>query len=176
MDNTLIIDNALTGEECNALIEEGISIPLNNYLNEYVGYESHTYNYPIISPHIRSILDNLSQKLVSQYIEKFPAIKMTSTPWILHPYTFKHFPPGYSFAGWHSEHDISNPFRVLSILIYLSDHNCGTEFYNGEVVKSIKGRALVFPGSWTHTHRGQVCPDKKSRFILSAYGNLQQRV
>ena len=31
----------------------------------------------------------------------------------------------------------------------MSDHNCGTEFYDGEVVKSKTGRAIVFPSSIT---------------------------
>ena len=68
--------------------------------------------------------------------------------------------------------DLTNEPRILSILVYLSNHNCGTEFYNGKVIKSVKGRALIFPAFWTHTHKGQPCPDNKYRYILSAYVNL----
>ena len=30
----------------------------------------------------------------------------------------------------------------------------------------------MFPAFWTHTHRGQPCPENKYRYILSAYVNL----
>ena len=75
---------------------------------------------------------------------------------------------------FHSEQSIEDP-RVLSILVYLSDHNCGTEFYNGFTIKSVKGRAMVFPPYWTHAHKGQPCPDKKFRYILSAYATFERK-
>jgi len=173
MQNILTIDNALAEQECDTLIIEGVSIPFDNHLNTHLGYESNYFNYPFITPNIAEILNKLNSKIVADYVNLYPELKLTNTRWLMQPYAFKHFPPSYSFSGWHHEHEYKNPYRILCALVYLSNHNCGTEFYNGEVILSKKGRMIIFPTFWTHTHRGQVCPDGKSRFILSVYAELQ---
>ena len=99
----------------------------------------------------------------------YPSLEMTAERWGMKSYFFKHFPPGHSFSNWHCEHDLRYPNRILCCQVYLSDHNCGTEFYDGEIVKSKTGRAIDFPSYFTHTHKGQVCPDGKTRYILTGY-------
>lgn len=32
----------------------------------------------------------------------------------------------------------------------------------------------LFPAFWTHTHRGQLCPDNKLRYVMSAYVTLKE--
>ena len=34
---------------------------------------------------------------------------------------------------------------------------------------------MVFPPYWTHAHKGQPCPDKKFRYILSAYATFERK-
>ena len=60
--------------------------------------------------------------------------------------------------------------KILGLMIYLSTHKEGTEFYSGEVIKSEKGKAIIFPAFWTHLHKGQKC--SKDRFIVGGYFNL----
>ena len=62
--------------------------------------------------------------------------------------------------------------RVLAFQLYLSDHNCGTQFMNGEYVESDIGKAVLFPAYFTHTHRGQACPQKKTRYLITGYFNF----
>ena len=45
----------------------------------------------------------------------------------------------------------------------------GTEFFNNEVIQSELGKVVLFPAYFTHTHRGQVCPEKKDRYLLTGY-------
>ena len=54
-------------------------------------------------------------------------------------------------------------------MIYLSTHKCGTEFHDGLLILSHIGRLTIFPSYFTHTHRGQVCPEKKDRYLLGGY-------
>lgn len=169
MDNTLIIDDALTNSECDILIEEFSKEMLHDELETRLGYEYNqlSYNYS------NKILSSLVYRSFEQYKKAFPTINMTHDKWKLQPWRFKHFPPGKAFNVWHTEHEAANPYRILCCLLYLSDHNCGTEFHaTGEVILSKKGRLVMFPTFWTHMHRGQVCPDNKDRFIMSAYVNL----
>ena len=56
-------------------------------------------------------------------------------------------------------------------MIYLSTHDCGTEFWNGDIIKSEKGRLVMFPAAYTHIHRGQKCPDNNNRYLVGGYIN-----
>lgn len=168
MDNTLVLDKAITLEGCQEIINKYQSFLIKDKLDSHLGYE---YYDIIDSP----ALGILAQSIMNKYIEYFPDINLTADPWDTYTFRLKHFPPGYSFSSWHSEHNFQNPYRIASIMIYLTDHQTGTEFTNGEVIRSVPGRAVVFPTSWTHTHRGQVCPEGKSRYVLTSYVNIRPR-
>jgi hypothetical protein len=107
---------------------------------------------------------------LSAYKKLYPEINLTNSFWDLTNLRFKKFNKGKSFAEFHSEHSLTYFNRVLSIQLYLTEHNCGTEFYrNNFVIKSEIGRLTIFPAYFTHTHKGQVCPDNKERFIITGY-------
>jgi hypothetical protein len=108
-------------------------------------------------------------KLFTKYHSIYPEINIVFGNKILTEFKFKHFKPGNYFSCWHSEHSYKDPMRMLGFTIYLSEHNCGTEFFDGTCIKSEKGKAIIFPCSFTHTHRGQPCPDRKDRYILTGY-------
>ena len=109
------------------------------------------------------------KKIINIYIKKYPEIDMTASYWQLESLRFKKFKKVQSFSNWHSEHCFTEPYRVLVIQIYLSKHNCGTEFYFKKVIKSEIGKVVLFPAFYTHTHRGQVCPENKNRYIITGY-------
>lgn len=170
MNNVLVIDDSLTEQECDFLIAEGISLPLESKLGQPWDYEHRFMDQ--CSEGANVILRTLVKTSLEKYVKKYPQVNMTPDKWVVDPFMFKHFPAGHAFSGWHSEHDVGHPFRILSFLVYLSDHNCGTEFFDGDVVMSKMGRVVIFPAFWTHTHRGQMCPDGKDRYILSAYAHI----
>jgi len=97
---------------------------------------------------------------------------MTASYWKLDTLRFKKFNKGQSFSSWHSEHGFTKPYRILAIQLYLSKHNCGTEFYFKKVIKSDIGKVILFPAYYTHTHRGQICPENKNRYIITGYCNF----
>ena len=165
MNNILIIENLLTPEKCQSLIAESIPFLDNDNIKTHSGYAFRDW----IDYHTHDIIAPASIEILKQYRTVFPEFEITSNRWELGPWRFKHFPPGSYYKDWHSEHSCENPYRIACLMIYLSEHNCGTEFYNGEVIQSRLGRAIVFPTFWTHTHRGQLCPENKSRYIMSAY-------
>ena len=73
-----------------------------------------------------------------------------------------HYPPGGHFAVFHHEHSGENErykSRVLVYMVYLGEDICNgegtTEFiYQGIRVEAKKGRLVIFPADFTHTHRG----------------------
>ena len=162
---TQIIDNVFTPEECKIMIEKySIDVDHDNYSD---------YNFKDIL-NFDDILPKL-MNTIGQYITKNPEINLVASKFGLMNFRFKHFKPGSSFNDWHSEHCLTYPDRVLSVQIYLSNHRCGTEFYNNECIESKIGRVAIFPAYFTHTHRGQTCPDNKDRYIITSYVSFYEK-
>jgi len=166
MNHLLCLDNVLTKSECDYIIEESRGSMTSGFHKDWM------YEYSDFTNEFPSVLRG-AQNTVESYLKEFPEMNMTENSWSLKQFRLKHFPANYGFTKWHSEHTYDYPYRIACILFYLTDHDCGTEFYNsGEVIKSKVGRAVIFPTSWTHTHRGQICPEGKSRYIISTYLHL----
>ena len=162
------VDNVLDQTKCDLII--------NYFKNKTEKIISNGINYAHFQQQDYLKFDFLKDVvtyLFKNYCDKFPEVNHTGK-WIFSEFRFKHFKPGNYFKIWHSEHSIKEKNRLLCLQIYLSTHNCGTEFYNGETILSKAGRAIIFPAYFTHTHRGQVCPDLKDRFILGGYANFIQ--
>jgi len=159
--------NFLTTKECKYLIKEykKISKPSKE--------KGHGYNYVDLEgkPAFNK-LAVLMLPVLTEYKKKYPEVDLTKNKWALTNMRFKHFKPGKLFEKFHSEHSYEHATRLLNIQIYLSDHNCGTKFYNNKIIKSEEGKIVVFPSYFTHTHKGQKCPDKKNRYIITGYVNF----
>jgi len=165
MNNVMILDNIFDSKECDNLIERTESL-MGNEMPPPWNYVYYDFPY-------NDSVSVIGENIIDKYLEIYPEINLTFNKWSLENFRIKRFNPGKFYDSWHSENGVQAP-RILAILIYLSDHNCGTEFYDNTVVQSKKGRALVFPAFWTHTHRGQSCPDNKSRYVMSAYVTLKE--
>lgn len=79
---------------------------------------------------------------------------------------------GQAFHRWHFETYSQNSFRrILTFIAYLNDVEDGgeTEFlYYPKRVKSSMGKLILFPGSFTHTHRGNP-PLSNEKYILTGW-------
>tara|TARA_B100001250_G_scaffold189247_1_gene162554 strand:+ start:4797 stop:5417 length:621 start_codon:yes stop_codon:yes gene_type:complete len=66
---------------------------------------------------------------------------------------------------WHTERDsISNAHRILAWITYLNDVESEgeTEFlYYDLKIKPEKGKTVIWPAEWTHSHRGNPTPSIK---------------
>jgi len=162
-DYILVKDNLLSADECHRLINTySINLEKGKKWQSYNYYDIEDNNFQLLSKKINVILHN-------EYIANYPEIDLTSSPWSLTSLRIKHFLPSKCFSNWHSEHSFNYANRVLSVQIYLSDHNCGTLFYNGKKIISKTGRVAIFPAYFTHTHKGEVCPENKDRYLLTGY-------
>ncbi len=163
----LIEDNFFDKKICQNIIE--------NYKNKVVKGETHTgYDYFFLKNN-DMLIEEINKKIINSiknYLNLYPEAYLTKDRYELQEIRFKHFKPGNFYNGWHSEVGYNSPHRVLNIMIYLSEHNCGTEFFDGSVIKSEIGRLTIFPSYFTHTHRGQVCSENKDRYILGGYFNF----
>ena len=175
-DFIYIEDNFFSKEESKNVINK-----FNNNLQKYKKEAEHLgycykdlfyANFILDNDFFKKFTNNLSNSL-QKYKKLYPEINLTESFWDLTSLRFKKFNKGKSFANFHSEQTFTYLSRVLSIQLYLTEHNCGTEFYrNNFVIKSEIGRLAIFPAYFTHTHKGQVCPDNKERFIITGYINF----
>lgn len=164
INHVLIEDNVLSESECDKIIyyfKDKVEKKVTNGINYYYIPEQEYCKIDYIVPKVLLCYH--------KYLEKFQELKYIQDKLELKELKFKYFQPGNYFQPWHWEHSGRDPYRTLGLTIYLSNNKCGTEFFNGDVIETKKGRLTIFPCSLTHTHRGQPCPDNKDRYLLTGY-------
>jgi len=167
------MDSFLTSKECNKIIKTCSSVEFTKKIDVLCGYEEWVVSNPV-AKELKFLVKKL-QKAILKYSKKFPEIKLIPTI-NLRDCRIKLFRPGKHFVRWHADHSPESPQRVLGIMIYLTDHKSGTEFFNGNVVRSKAGRLIIWPSSFTHMHRGQKCPNNKERYLFSGYFEYSPRI
>ena len=157
-----IKDKFLSNKECDFLIKE--------YKNKTITHKSHTgYKGYFFKKNEFQFIQRAND-ITLEYIKKYPHLKIQCANFQLTDMRFKYFKSGNFFKNFHAEHCFKYPYRILNFMIYLSNHEEGTELYSGETIKSKKGRVVILPAFWTHLHKGQKC--NKDRFIVGGYYNL----
>ena len=166
-----VLDSFLSREESTILIN--IYKNNNSYKSTRGNYQAVILDDDILKDNKLSFFNGRIQKVLNEYISLYPELKFVS-PFSLTELRLKCWKPGDHFDNWHSEHSLESPHRILNFMIYLTNHNCGTEFLNKTKVLSKIGRLVIMPSYFTHTHRGMVCPEGKDRYILSGYFNFTE--
>lgn len=114
------------------------------------------------------------KKVINNYIELYPSCNIYAPFGLFEPIHIQYYKPGGGFKIWHSERTTANPIssrRHLVFMTYLNDVTDagGTEFLNQKlVVHAKKGRTLIWPADWTHTHRGVVSPSQE-KYIVTGW-------
>lgn len=120
------------------------------------------------------------QTVVDAYIEKYPYCNEFA-PWgIVQEVNLQHYKPNGAYKKFHCERGTSvgaGATRHLVFMTYLNDVTDGgeTEFLYQEVkIKPVKGKTVIFPADWTHTHRGITSPTQ-DKYIATGWFNYYQR-
>ena len=75
-------------------------------------------------------------------------------------FNIQRYAPGESYRVWHYERasDRKCKDRIFAWMTYLTDNpDGGTEWlYQDKYVAGKKGKTVIWPAEWTHTHRGRV--------------------
>ena len=172
-----VYDDALSSEECEELISffesspkmqggvrkigEGFQIDpklKSNIELNGIGVS----DTPIISERIR--------KYVSKYVEEYQSLTHIYPCDLVEEYTFQKFQYyGDGYKVWHTEHIPPEPMnrRVLVWMFYLNNAKSGTQFIHYPTVQAKKGRLIIWPSAFTHTHRSE--PNKGLKYIMSGW-------
>jgi len=116
------------------------------------------------------------KKLLFGYVKEYnasydnPLAELT----IADGFNIQHYKPGEGYLNWHSERSIHLTHqRALTFMTYLNDveDGGGTEFkYQGLRHNAKKGKTLIWPSDFTHTHRGQKS-ETQEKYITTGWFN-----
>ncbi len=116
------------------------------------------------------LLKNCSDKYKDTYKESAHTSK-----WVIsEPINIQKYMPGSCYKAWHCERASADPVfnkRHLVFMTYLNDITDGgeTEFmYQNVKFKPKKGKTLIWPVDWTHTHRG-IPSMTQTKYIITGW-------
>jgi len=115
------------------------------------------------------------QRCAQQYLEEYPGLKQVASFTVAESPLIQHYRPGGGFKMEHFERvDLSTTTRMLVWMTYLNDvtDGGGTRFkYQGRTMEARKGRTLIWPPDFTHTHVGVVSPTQH-KYIITGWFNF----
>jgi len=128
----------------------------------------------LITEDLYSIVNETLVTLATEYDAKFPWSGRYASWGIRSIPHIQYYAPNDGFYVWHTERTGTAPYeqnRHLVYMIYLNDVTDagGTEFYHQDlIVQPVKGKSLIWPADWTHTHRGIPSPTQE-KYILTGW-------
>ena len=132
-------------------------------------------NYDVIIGEYRLCLKNV----LDNYLEKFIFSNNVYFFEVRESFNIQHYPIGGGFKEWHCENtgDGTALKRHLVFMTYLNNvEDGGTEFYyQGIKTKAEKGLTLIWPATWTHTHKGVVSNTKEKIIATGWYSFLDTK-
>ena len=149
---------------------------INNNINYNVRSDTTRQDKQLaLEPFWPELATDINQALVSrplkEYLTTFPCL--TQLPeWTSGITLLQKTSPSEGYHEWHCENmGWVNNSRAIAWMIYLNDVEEGgeTEFlYQQKRYKPIANTALLWPGSWTHQHRGNP-PLSGDKYILTGW-------
>ena len=122
-------------------------------------YEVNRKEHSVVLEYYNQVLE-----VLDQYVNDYPECNNYGAFGVKEPFIFKRYKPGQGYKCWHCERASAQPVasdRHLVFMTYLNDvTDAGqTEFkIQKRKVDARKGKTLIWPVDWTHTHRGIVSP------------------
>jgi hypothetical protein len=127
------------------------------------------------SSELPKLVNEHISRALYEYFEYFPVLNTAESALYSIRQKLQKTDVAGGFHVWHYENGhIDSVHRMLAWTIYLNDVPEGgeTEFlYQSERVKPVKGRTVIFPAGFMHTHRGNP-PISNEKYILTGWFNL----
>ena len=109
---------------------------------------------------------------LKNYCEKYDPFNHIG---IKEPWNIQHYAPNEGFFNWHCERTCyQSDQRALVFMTYLNDVTDGGEtefYYQKKKIKAERGKTVIWPTDFTHTHRGIVSPTEH-KYIATGWFNF----
>ena len=181
------VPNSLTDEFCDDLIKKFEEDPAGKKYKGIVGngpapdlketYDLVIDNTPLWKNEDTFIAAKVGKMILEyfQHVRKHvPDVDIVNGIINLHDsgYHIQKYEPNKGFYTWHNDYQFqeADGSRILTFIWYLNTVEKGgeTEFTNGIKVKAEKGKLVMFPATWTYTHRGCM-PYSNEKYILTGW-------
>ncbi len=160
-------DNVIQKDFCNFIIDIiDTSTQIVNRDNHYV--QDQQLNLEAFNPKAAKHILDAVRLCLEEYVSWFPFLK----EWNFHSSgcLLQKTIPTHGYHNFHSESgELTNASRTLVWSVYFNDVEQGeTEFlYQKQRIKPVEGRVVIFPGSFTHLHRGN--PPLNTKYIATGW-------
>ena len=115
------------------------------------------------------------QRCLQQYVEQHPLLANVGLFRVIESPLIQHYRPGGGFKMPHFERTgHATTTRMLTWMTYLNDvpEGGGTRFvYQDHTFEARKGRTLIWPSDFTHTHVG-VVSETQHKYIITGWMNF----
>ena len=115
------------------------------------------------------------QRCLREYLEQHPLLKRVGIFRVTESPILQHYRPGGGFKMPHFERaGYATTTRMLTWMTYLNDvtEGGGTHFvYQKHTFEAWKGRTLIWPSDFTHTHVG-VVSETQHKYIITGWMNF----
>jgi hypothetical protein len=116
-----------------------------------------TATWPNIGRYMANFNEVFWNECYPLYMDRYGVLRDAQKHGIV-TYKIQRTLPGQGYHVWHCEDlDRQHATRIAAYILYLNDVDEGgeTEFlYLGKRIQPKKGRLVIFPSGYTHTHRG----------------------
>tara|TARA_B100000902_G_scaffold359335_1_gene375037 strand:- start:36 stop:635 length:600 start_codon:yes stop_codon:yes gene_type:complete len=159
------------GRVCNRQDDEKASKINKEDQYTFIDYTNHrsqigdfndTYSFDIIS--------NALQNCFDLYTTEYSILQNVNLNCSV--YKMQKTNPGGGYHVWHFEHAYTEPYRVFTYIMYLNTIESAGEtelLYQRERIPPQENTAILFPASYTHTHRGNVVHGNIPKYILTGW-------
>lgn len=144
-----------------------VDIKVKNSIDMHL-YAQDRYKYRQVCPAFELYIEEL-ENILNKYKKEYTYSDNVNEYAIVEAMNLQYYKPKGGFYPWHSER-IGPSNRHLVFMTYLNNvPDGGTEFYyQNYTSEAVKGRTLIWPTDWTHTHRGQIT-DTHEKYIITGW-------
>jgi len=183
IDHIGIYENAFTSDECDKLIEKFNNIKDSSYIfdgKEQFSRGKHGRDdIQIFLEHIDplfavSLMKTVTERVFDRYSPHYPELD-AGDPLGLFTAKIQRTDAGGGYHIWHSEDNAYDcRDRVVVWMLYLNDipveNGAATEFiYQKLSIQPKKGTVVLWPTSYTHTHRGGFLTGDIPKYIATGW-------
>lgn len=128
-----------------------------------------------MSPHMKDDASNYLNRRLQEYYDEYCHVfgTLKKQPMFSLSQKVQKTPTGGGYHVWHSENDFTMQSRCLVWMIYLNDDYDGgeTEFlYYKKRIQPEKGKMLIWPAGYTHTHKGNMVLSG-NKYVITGWFN-----
>jgi prolyl 4-hydroxylase len=114
-------------------------------------------------------------KITTKFKAKYVWADKNQKTWKISSFKIQKYKPGEGYYAWHFENNGSSGSitRHLVFSTFLNDVKDKGEtafYYQKTKIKAKKGKTIIFPAAWTHTHKG-ITSNTETKYIVTGWYN-----